>query len=94
MLGATTPLTNQSIIDKGNAALALGLFGSTKRLVWYRPSFADESGMVADGDIPSPPWVALTFALLATRGGRRGRLAGASSRCNCRGTDARDGTRQ
>jgi hypothetical protein len=64
VLGSTTALTNQSIVDKGNAALALGVFGSTKRLVWYLPSFPDKAGVVADGVLPAPPWVVLTAILL------------------------------
>jgi hypothetical protein len=65
VLGTTTALTNQSITNDGNAALALGVFGSAKRLVWYRPSFADHAGVVADGVLPAPPWVVLTAILTA-----------------------------
>jgi membrane protein implicated in regulation of membrane protease activity len=63
VLGSTTVLTNQSIVLRGNAALALGLFGSTTHLVWYRPSLADAPVVLADGSIPTPPWVQLAIAL-------------------------------
>lgn len=65
ILGSTTMLTNGSIAKSGNAALALGLFGSTKNLIWYRPSFADESGVPADGVFPAPSWVSLVIILAA-----------------------------
>jgi hypothetical protein len=65
VLGSTTVLTNQSIPLKGNAALALGLFGSTQHLVWYRPSLTDTAGITEDGTLPTPPWVPLTAVLLA-----------------------------
>jgi hypothetical protein len=63
VLGSTTILTNQSIPLAGNAALALGVFGSTKHLVWYRPSFADTAGITVDDSIPNPPWVILAIIL-------------------------------
>lgn len=64
VIGGTTVFTNASIVHSGNAALALGLLGSTKHLVWYRPSFADHAGIAVDGVIPAPPWVVLTAILL------------------------------
>jgi len=63
VLGSTTILTNQSIPLAGNAALALGLFGSTSHLVWYRPSVADAASVTPDGVIPNPPWVILAIIL-------------------------------
>ena len=63
VLGSTTILTNQSIPLAGNAALALGLFGETRHLVWYRPSLADAPGVAVDGAIPNPPWVQLVIIL-------------------------------
>jgi hypothetical protein len=65
VLGSTNILTNNSIALSGNAALALGLFGSTTHLVWYRPSFTDTPGVAQDGVIPNPPWVLLAITLLA-----------------------------
>ena len=63
VLGSTTILTNQSITQSGNAALALGLFGANTHLVWYLPSLADAPA-VATGGIPAPSWVPLLAALL------------------------------
>jgi hypothetical protein len=63
VLGSTTILTNQSITQSGNAALALGLFGANNHLVWYLPSFADAPAMPTGG-IPAPTWVPLLAALL------------------------------
>ena len=81
VLGGTALLTNQSIPLAGNAALALGLFGSTTHLVWYRPSFADTPGVTADGNLPNPPWVILSIILAAlvliAAGVWRGRRFGA-----------------
>jgi hypothetical protein len=65
VLGSTNILTNQSIILSGNAALALGLFGSTRHLVWYLPSLADVPGVAQDHILPNPPWVFLTAILAA-----------------------------
>jgi hypothetical protein len=80
VLGSTTVLTNQSIPLSGNAALALGLFGQTKHLVWYRPSFADTPGITVDQNLPNPPWVFLTIVLaglvLVAAGVWRGRRLG------------------
>lgn len=62
VVGSTTIFTNDGITRQGNAALALGLFGETKHLVWYLPSFTDKT-VVQDGVIPLPGWVALAVAL-------------------------------
>ncbi|MDP3209197.1 MAG: DUF4350 domain-containing protein, partial [Rhodoglobus sp.] len=65
VLGATGALTNEFVIDHGNAAFALGLLGQTETLVWYEPSFADldstEPATLAD---LSPDWVIPALALL------------------------------
>ncbi len=63
VLGSDRILTNGSILLDGNAALALGVFGSTPHLVWYRPSLADKTVTTPDGVIPNPPWVGLAIAL-------------------------------
>ncbi len=65
ILGATDALTNQFIIDDGNAAFALGLLGATESLVWYEPSFADlaSDGPVTIGDL-TPLWVTPVLGLL------------------------------
>jgi len=65
ILGATDALTNQFIVDDGNAAFALGLLGATETLVWYEPSFADlaSDGPVTIGDL-TPLWVTPALGLL------------------------------
>ncbi len=65
ILGATGALTNEFVIDQGNAAFALGLLGATETLVWYEPSFADvaSSGPASFADL-SPDWVIPSLALL------------------------------
>jgi hypothetical protein len=64
VVGSSTIFTNDAITRQGNAALALGLFGQSKHLVWYLPSFTDYT-VQQDGVIPLPPWVALTAVLAA-----------------------------
>jgi hypothetical protein len=79
VVGATTPFTNGSIRQHGNAALALRLFGESTHLVWYLPTFADSS-VVQDGVIPNPPWVlwaaVLAGVVLVAAGVWRGRRFG------------------
>ncbi|MBN9139645.1 MAG: DUF4350 domain-containing protein [Micrococcales bacterium] len=41
VLGLGDVLSNQSITEAGNAALALGLLGEQPRLVWYQPDVDD-----------------------------------------------------
>jgi hypothetical protein len=80
VLGATTTLTNGSILQDGNAALALGLFGDTSHVVWYRPSLGDTTGIVQDGNLPTPAWVfpvaILAGLVLVAAGVWRGRRLG------------------
>jgi hypothetical protein len=68
VLGSTEILTNDSITRAGNAALALGLFGADKHLVWYLPSLSDVPTPVAGSGIPQPPWVGLVVILAALVG--------------------------
>ena len=79
IVGGSTMFTNGSILQKGNAALALGLFGQSKHLVWYLPSAADASGK-PDGVIPVPSWVTpfivLAGLVLVAAGIWRGRRFG------------------
>jgi hypothetical protein len=79
VLGATTTFTNGSIEQRGDAALALGLFGQSTHLVWYLPTFAD-ANVVQDGVIPNPPWVLWAIVLaglvLVAAGVWRGRRFG------------------
>jgi BarA-like signal transduction histidine kinase len=65
ILGATDALTNEHVIEKGNAALALGLLGEHPDLVWYLPSVNDQS-VAGPQDLGSltPPWVTPALALL------------------------------
>lgn len=79
ILGATTALTNERIIEEGNAALALNLLGEHHHLVWYLPSYADLP-QDAPSDLGSltPGWVTpalvlllLTFVFGAVWRGRR-----------------------
>ena len=64
VLGTTTAFTNEFISDRGNAALALNVFGEKKHLVWYIPGIGDLLGETAPtlGEL-SPSWV--TPAILA-----------------------------
>lgn len=67
VVGAVAVFQNGTITDDGNAALALGLLGSTDSLVWYLPSIAD-----VDADAPptigelTPGWVVPSLLLLLT----------------------------
>jgi hypothetical protein len=65
LLGATDALTNQHVIENGNAALALNLLGAHENLVWYIPTFADVPAYQGQ-DLGSltPAWVTPVLALL------------------------------
>jgi hypothetical protein len=63
VVGGPTTFTNGTITQKGNAALALGIFGQTAHTVWYLPSLSDYPSSQADGVIPNPPWVLLVEVL-------------------------------
>lgn len=66
VMAASTAFENGTITTAGNAALALGLLGSTPTLVWYEPGLGD----VAPGATPpttadlTPEWVSPVLALL------------------------------
>ncbi|MEG9248825.1 DUF4350 domain-containing protein [Arthrobacter sp. Soc17.1.1.1] len=85
VLGAPSILSNASITEEGNAALALRALGSTPTLVWYEPTGADivSSGEGIDPRTLLPPWVdpLLVWLLvcaalaLAWKGRRLGPLA-------------------
>lgn len=65
ILGTSSALTNQGIVDDDNAALALTLLGDSSTLVWYLPSLDDlpkGSGTLAS---LTPGWVTPGIALLA-----------------------------
>lgn len=65
ILGATGALTNELVINDGNAAFALNLLGAHDTLVWYIPSFADvpDAGPETMGEL-SPAWVTPVLSLL------------------------------
>lgn len=44
LLGVATPLTNGSLADQGNAALALNLLAARQRIVWLVPIPAEPAG--------------------------------------------------
>lgn len=67
IVGSTEVFANGTITESGNAALALGLLGTSDSLVWYLPSLAD-----VEADAPptigelTPGWVVPTMLLLLT----------------------------
>ncbi len=65
LVGPGDLFTNERVILHGNAALALGLLGTTDRVVWYLPSLADveASGPPSLGDL-TPPWLVPVTSLL------------------------------
>jgi len=65
VLGATSALTNEHVVEKGNAALALNLLGDNHNLIWYLPTIADQP-QSAPQDLGSltPPWVTPALVLL------------------------------
>ena len=64
VLGAGDAITNEFVIEQGNAALALGVLGRTELLVWYLPGLDDVVGPPALGEL-SPRWVTPSVVLLA-----------------------------
>lgn len=65
LLGLSAALTNGTILEAGNAALALNLLGEDETLVWYRPDVSElESGEVATPQSLTPPWVTPVILLL------------------------------
>ncbi|MCC3267189.1 DUF4350 domain-containing protein [Arthrobacter gengyunqii] len=85
VLGNSALLANESLANRGNAALALRTLGSTDTLVWYLPTVSDVPAAEAPGDPRTllPGWVdplllwLLVIAALAMlwRGRRLGPLA-------------------
>ena len=65
VLGAGNVLSNSDAATSGNAALSLNLLGSSDRLVWYLPSWADAAGENAPTlSEVQPVWV-VPLAVLA-----------------------------
>ncbi|AKT52419.1 hypothetical protein ADJ73_16150 [Arsenicicoccus sp. oral taxon 190] len=85
LLAPALIITNGTVTEEDDAALALRLLGSERHLVWFAPTYAD----IAEGDIPrgeppiAPPWFMPLLLLLGGavaltmwwRGRRLGRLA-------------------
>jgi hypothetical protein len=82
VLGAGDALTNGAVVERGNAALALGLLGEHPTLVWYIPGYDDIAGDAEPtiGDL-TPNWVTPVLLLLVVvvvaAGVWRGRRFGA-----------------
>ena len=80
VLGATSALTNELILENGNAALGLNLLGATDDLVWYVPGIEDLAGDIPTTAELSPPWVLpvtlLFFLVIFTAAFWRGRRLG------------------
>ncbi len=66
VLGTTDALRNDRVAERGNAALALGLLGSERDLVWYLPTI-DDAAIAGAPTIAqlTPAWVGPVLALLA-----------------------------
>jgi hypothetical protein len=86
VLGSSPALTNASLADSGNAAMALGVLGRTATVVWWLPSATDPLALPAEQQ-PGiedlvPSWVGwallqLALAMLVVvwwRGRRLGRV--------------------
>jgi hypothetical protein len=82
VVGTTKTFTNEFIGDRGNAALAINLLGSTPNLVWYLPSIEDvgAGGHTESIANAAPRWIEplLILALLVViaAGAWRGRRFG------------------
>jgi hypothetical protein len=64
VLGAGDALTNEFVAERGNAALALGVLGDSKTLVWYFPGLDDVLAPPTLGEL-TPGWVTASIVLLA-----------------------------
>jgi len=56
LLGDESLITNGTILDQDNAAIALHLFGHTDHLLWYVPSVADITAADAISRSVTPAW--------------------------------------
>jgi hypothetical protein len=65
LLGVATPLTNGSLADQGNAALALNLLAARQRIVWLVPIPADQVGGAGSGQQSASSLVPLAAYLIA-----------------------------
>jgi hypothetical protein len=65
IVGFSQAFTNGSILDAGNAALALNLLGEDETLVWYLPGLDElDSGDIPTAQSLTPPWVSPVIVLL------------------------------
>ena len=82
LLGDDTLISNGTILDSDNAAIALRLFGQTDRLIWYVPSLTDIVPSESSSRSVAPTWFGPGLALATSavvflclwRGRRLGRL--------------------
>jgi hypothetical protein len=82
LLGDENLISNGTILDSDNAAVALHLFGRTGRLIWYIPSLADIAASDGTSRSIAPSWFQPGLALATSavvflalwRGRRLGRL--------------------
>jgi hypothetical protein len=65
VVGAMNAFDNEHVGDRGNAALALGLLGQSRRLVWYLPTIGDSALDTAPtiGQL-TPLWVSPVLILV------------------------------
>ncbi|MCR6703921.1 MAG: DUF4350 domain-containing protein [Cellulomonas sp.] len=72
VLASALPLTNHSLAEAGNAALALRVLGRSEHLVWYIPSWQDPwNGTTPDDESLSstmPPWTGPLMLMLGLVG--------------------------
>jgi len=82
LLGDDTLISNGTILDSDNAAIALHLFGQTDHLIWYVPSLADVAPSEGSSRSIAPAWFGPGLAVATSavlflclwRGRRLGRL--------------------
>ena len=82
LLGDDTLISNGTILDSDNAAIALHLFGQTDHLIWYVPSLADVAPSESSSRSIAPSWFGPGLAVATSavlflclwRGRRLGRL--------------------
>jgi hypothetical protein len=82
LLGDDTLISNDTILDSDNAAIALSLLGQSGHLIWYVPSLADITASEGTSRSIAPVWFQPGVALAASaivflslwRGRRLGRL--------------------
>ncbi|UOE44529.1 DUF4350 domain-containing protein [Agromyces larvae] len=68
LVPSTAVFANDTIDERGNAALALGLLGSREHLVWYLPGPADAEPAAATAGELTPGWVSPVLVLLLVVG--------------------------